>query len=348
MEIRKAERKNARVRVALIAPSGGGKTYSALRVAKGLGNYSIVIDTENRRSEYYAAEFNFDILDLDPPFTPERYIEAIQVAEKAGADTIIIDSASHEWMGRGGILQIADSMPGENSFTKWKTLTPRHDAFIDAIVRSKAHIILTLRGKDEYVLSTNDKGKQAPKKVGVGAQQRDGIEYEMTCAFTLDQESHVATVSKDNTHLFEGAFTLLTEDHGKALKAWAESGAPMEPRPEEKKPDQGPTLHDRIAAARQKFVDILTDPIFTDEDRKKAKAKLEVGKETSEGYLSYVNSIVNEYEGKRKERQSPTIPDEAFETPKKEEPKAAVSGADLAKKFGVEMPKNEPRQEQLY
>ena len=123
---------------------------------------------------------------------------------------------------------------------------------------------------------------------------------------------------------------------------------PAEPRPEEKKPDQGPNLHDRIAAARQKFVDILTDPIFTDEDRKKAKAKLEVGKETSEGYLSYVNSIVNEYEGKRKERQSPTIPDEAFETPKKEEPKAPVSGADLAKKFGVEMPKNEPKQEQLY
>jgi hypothetical protein len=229
-EFKRAERTQVKVRIAMIGPSGSGKTYSALRLAKGMGGKTALIDTENRRSEYYATEFDFDVLQLNPPFTPERYIEAITAAESAGYDNLIIDSISHEWMGTGGLLQDKDKMTDKNDFTKWGKLTPRHDRFIDKIVRCNLHLIVTLRGKDEYVLTSNENGKQTPKKIGMGAQQRDGLEYECTVSFMMDQEKHVAEVMKDNTHLFEGKYDVLTEEHGKLLKQWASEGIDV-PKP---------------------------------------------------------------------------------------------------------------------
>lgn len=223
----RARRQKLKLRIALTGPSGSGKTYSALRLATGLtggGPGKIaMIDTENRRGDYYADEFEYDTLNLEPPYTPERYVEAIHAAEAAGYEAVIVDSASHEWMGPGGILDIKDKMPGANDYTKWATLTPRHDAFIQALIGSTAHIIVCLRGKDQYVLETNEKGKQAPRKVGMGAQQREGLEYECTVAFLLDQ-SHIANATKDNTRLFDGRWEQLTEEDGRRLAAWADQG----------------------------------------------------------------------------------------------------------------------------
>ena len=225
---KRAERKQLKLRVALIGPSGAGKTYSALRLASGItganGGKIALIDTENRRGEYYADEFTYDVISFDPPFSPERYIEAITYAEKAGYSVVIIDSASHEWMGAGGIMDTLDHIPGTNSYTKWAVLTPRHNAFIDKIVRSSVHIITCLRGKDEYVLETNDKGKQVPKKVGVGAQMRDGLEYECTVSLLIDQDKHTFSTMKDNTHIFDGRWDVLTEKDGVALESWASKG----------------------------------------------------------------------------------------------------------------------------
>jgi hypothetical protein len=279
--IRKAERTQVKSRTALIGPSGSGKTYSALRLARGLAPQGrvVLIDTEHGRSEYYATEFDFDVLRLDPPFSPERYIAAIEAAERSGAEVLIIDSASHEWNGLGGILRILDDMPGENSFGKWKKLTPRHDAFIDKLIRCKLHLIVGLRGKDEYVLEVNERGKQQPKKVGVGAQMRDGLEYEMTVAFLIDLEKHVATASKDNTHLFDGKFEVLTEAHGAALRAWCESGAAAQPQPveprkaEPEKPAAEPTNGNGKKADpvrsewMAKIGAVVTGPLFSDADR---------------------------------------------------------------------------------
>jgi hypothetical protein len=228
-QINKAERNQVKLRIALIAPSGGGKTYSALRLAKGMGGKVILIDTENKRSLIYADEFDFFHIPFDPPFTPERYIEAIEAAEAVEAATIIIDSTSHEWMGRGGILETHGKMPG-NSWANWRTLTPRHEAFLDKLLRSSAHIIACLRGKDEYVTEEKD-GKQTPRKIGVGPQMREGFEYECTLTLSLDQQTHVASAMKDNTHLFEGKYDTLTEAHGKALMEWANSGKACEVAP---------------------------------------------------------------------------------------------------------------------
>ena len=244
----KAERKQAKVRVGIIGPSGSGKTYTALRLAKGIGGKTALIDTEHRRSEYYANEFDFNVFHLEPPFTPERFNQALDAAEAAGFQIGIIDSASHEWAGKGGILEIHNSMPG-NSYINWGACGKRHGTFVEKINYSKMHLILTMRGKDLYVLEENEKGKQVPKKVGVGAEQRPGFEYELTCSFMLDTDTHGATVEKDNTHIFEGNYGLLTEEHGKLLLAWAEKGLkvaapepPKEPPPEAKQ-GQPPAGH---------------------------------------------------------------------------------------------------------
>ncbi len=224
----KAERKKVKLRIGLIGPSGSGKTYSALRLAKGIGGKIALLDTEHRRSEYYAGEFDFQVLHMEPPFNPERFNKAIEAAEAAGYEIFIIDSASHEWAGRGGILETHNAMQG-NSYTNWGKVTPRHNSFVEKINYSRMHIILTIRGKDLYVLEENDKGKQVPKKVGMGGEQRPGFEYELTCSFMLDVHTHTTTVEKDNTHIFEGRYELLTEEHGRQLRAWAESGIDAPP-----------------------------------------------------------------------------------------------------------------------
>jgi len=208
--------------MALIGPSGSGKTYGALRLCKGIGGKTLLGNTEGDRGYIYADEFDYEIVDLEAPYTPEKFIELIQYAEKEGYDNLIIDSASHEWTGKGGLVEIHDRMNG-NSFTNWATLTPRHNNFIDAQLYAKVNIIACLRGKDEYVLEEKN-GKQTPKKVGLGAQQRAGFEYECQLTLMIDQSNHVASAMKDNTHIFETRYEVLTEEHGELLRQWAEVG----------------------------------------------------------------------------------------------------------------------------
>lgn len=224
MAFKKAERKKIKLKIALIGASGAGKSYSALQLVKGMDGKTAYIDTEGGRGELYADKFDYDIMELEAPFSPERYIEAIKEAESAGYSNLIIDSASHEWMGKGGCLEIAEKIQGTNDFTKWAKVTPRHNAFIDAIVRSKINVIFTLRGKDEYVMEENEKGKKIPKKIGLGAEQRKGLEYECIVAFNLEQDTHIATATKDNTGIFNGIYDVITSETGRKLKEWAENG----------------------------------------------------------------------------------------------------------------------------
>src|SRR6476659_7915278 len=121
MQLQQASRKNAKIKMALQGPSGSGKTMGALMVAFGLCNSwdkIAVIDTENHSSELYSHLGPFQVLHLEPPFNPERYVEAIQVCEKANLEVIIVDSISHEWEGIGGVLAIHGEMTG-NSYTNW-------------------------------------------------------------------------------------------------------------------------------------------------------------------------------------------------------------------------------------
>lgn len=227
MELKKATRKKVKLRLGLSAVSGGGKTYSAILLAKGLtGDYSkiAVIDTENNSASLYSHLGDFNTIELTAPYTPERYIQAIQACENAGMECIIIDSITHEWDGKGGILEIHGSMSG-NSFTNWSSITPRHQKFIDVILQSKCHVITTVRRKQDYEMTLNDKGKQTPIKVGLKEITREGFEYELTVNFNID-EKHNCTASKDRTGLFmdKDSF-IITEQTGIDIKQWCESGA---------------------------------------------------------------------------------------------------------------------------
>ena len=221
MNLRKAERKQARIKLGLQGPSGSGKTYGALKIAFGLcGDFRkiCVVDSESSSSNLYAHLGPYNVLGIGVPFSPEMYIEAIELAEKAGMEVIILDSISHEWEGEGGILQIHSNMPG-NSFTNWNKVTPRHNAFVQKMLQSKAHIIATIRTKMDYVLNEKN-GKQVPEKVGLKGVTRDGMDYEFTLVLDLDIK-HNATASKDRTGVFmdKPAF-VISEETGQTITSW--------------------------------------------------------------------------------------------------------------------------------
>lgn len=221
-QIRKAQRKKAKLRLGIAAPSGAGKTYSALLLAFGLGGKVGILDTENGSADLYANLGEYDVLPLHAPYEIKKYLNAIHEFERAGYSTIIIDSLSHAWAGEGGLLEKVGKMSG-NSYTNWRNITPEHNLLVETMLQSSCHIIATMRSKTEYVLEENDKGKQVPKKVGLAPVQREGMDYEMTVMFDLDIR-HNATTTKDRTGLFDGRIFTPTVETGKELLAWLDGG----------------------------------------------------------------------------------------------------------------------------
>ena len=222
----KASRKKAKLRLALCAPSGGGKTYTALKIAMGLGGRIAMIDTENRSGELYSHLCDYDVCPIDPPYTPERYMSAIKEAERLGYTTIIIDSLTHAWAGTGGLLEEVDKRKGNgNDFTTWRDITPMHNSLVNAMLQSGCHIIGTMRTKTAYDMVKDPKtGKTKPVKIGLAPIQRDGLEYEFTLVLDLDVDKHIATPSKDRTSLFDGKYFVPDEETGRQLLVWLESG----------------------------------------------------------------------------------------------------------------------------
>jgi len=225
MELKKTKRSNARIRIALQGTSGSGKSYSSLLLAYSLckdWEKIAVIDTEHQSASLYSHLGDYNVLNLSAPYSPERYIEAITACEIAGIEVIIIDSISHEWEGDGGILDMHAQLAG-NSFTNWSKMTPRHNALVQKILTSKCHIIVTVRSKQDYVI-TEKNGKQVPEKVGMKGIQRDGLEYDFTLFFELDIYNN-ATCTKDRTQLFNPriSFKIDTSTGAKILD-WCNSG----------------------------------------------------------------------------------------------------------------------------
>lgn len=268
---KKAKRSLSKLRLAVQGPSGSGKTYGALMLAKGLGGKIAVIDTERGSASLYAdlkGMPEFDVLDLDTPYTPEKYIEAIHAAEDEGYDILIVDSMTHEWDGQGGCLELIDQIARAkyrgNTWSAWSELTPRHRRFVDAMLQSKCHIIATMRSKTETVQTENDKGKKVIQKLGMKAIQRDGMDYEFTVVFDLQADGHYATVSKDRTALFNDPI-VLSESVGAKIADWLRSAHKEEVKPkkeaeevsapEEKKPEISFELSIRV----DEFLDAIED-----------------------------------------------------------------------------------------
>lgn len=228
MAFQKAERRRVALKLAIDGPSGGGKTYSALRLARGLVGPSgriAMIDTENGSGSLYAHLTDYDVMEIRAPFTVQKYLAGIREAVEGKYDALIIDSLSHEWDGEGGLLdqKLALDDRGGNSFTNWATISKQHKEFTAQLLQSPIHIISTMRSKMEYEVKKDDKGKSSPTKVGLAPIQRDGMEYEFTVVFDVTA-NHTAAVSKDRTGLFAGLCSTLDEEHGRLLADWLAGG----------------------------------------------------------------------------------------------------------------------------
>ncbi|MCQ4140426.1 AAA family ATPase [Chryseobacterium sp. EO14] len=230
MQLKQSQRQQVKLKLGLSGASGFGKTYSALQLAYGMTqdwSKIAVIDTENSSASLYSDLGNYNVLDLQAPYSPERYIQAIELCEKSGIEVIIIDSASHEWNGAGGCLEIHEKLGGR--FQDWANVTPRHQAFINKILQSTCHIITTTRRKIDYSLDVGSNGKTQVVKHGTKEITRDGFEYELTINFELVNENHLAKASKDRTGLFmnKPEFIISTET-GKMILEWCNSGIESE------------------------------------------------------------------------------------------------------------------------
>lgn len=256
---KKAEKKQVKLKMGLTGPSGSGKTFSALKIAKGMvealgGGKIAVIDTENRSASRYADRFDFDVAELDPPYTTDRYIQMLKAAETAGYSVIILDSTSHQWAGEGGLLNEKEKMDarGGNSFTNWAKMTPHHERFKSALVHCGAHLICTMRSKQDYQISQNEKGKSTPQKVGLAPIQRDGMEYELDLVLDMDM-AHQAAASKDRTSVFDGQLFKPDENTGKKLINWLNAGTPVSWSFGQREKDDLRALMNSFATGKQLF-----------------------------------------------------------------------------------------------
>lgn len=218
----KAVKRKAKLKLALTGPAGGGKTMSALRLATGMSRKVAFIDTENNSASLYSDRFAFDVLDLQPPYTHDKFAQAVKDAVEGGYEVVVIDSASHFWE---GVLAYKDALDkrGGNSYTNWNEAGSKFKIVLDAVLQSNIHVICCMRSKMDYVQEKGDNGKTVIRKVGLAPIMRDGISFEFTTVLDIDS-SHHANASKDRTGLFGDAIFQITEDTGKKLLAWLNSG----------------------------------------------------------------------------------------------------------------------------
>ncbi len=272
-QFQRATKRNVRARIAFDGPSGSGKTWTSLEWATILGTKIAVVDTERASASLYADRFNFDVMELGPPFHPDRLVAAIRDAEGAAYDVLIIDSLSHFWEGEGGVLDIADaagSRAGGNSWAGWKTATPALRHLVDVILASDLHVLATMRSKQEWVLeeTENKQGRrvQTPKRVGMAPVMRNGMEYEFTIVGDLDLE-HRLTISKSRCD----ALSDLVVQPGRAAEAaetflkWTQAGAGVASRNDIealKAQINGLEPHEVRVACKQAFVGEYGNPDY--------------------------------------------------------------------------------------
>jgi hypothetical protein len=233
---------NVNLLIGLAGASGSGKTYTGMRLASGIAGDKpfAVIDTENGRASHYAQQFKFDVADLQPPFTPARYAEAIKAADEAGYPVILVDSMSHEHAGDGGILDMQEAefermgRMDSKKMLSWAKPKAQHKAMMQVVLRTRAHLILCFRAEAKI-----DMVKQGEKTVIVPKQSLTSIDgwipicektvpFELTASFLLmpDHPGVPKPIKLQQQH--RALFPLdksITEESGKGIAAWAAGGS---------------------------------------------------------------------------------------------------------------------------
>lgn len=269
MSFVKATKAKSKARIALCGPSGSGKTFTSLTLATNMGGRVAVIDTERGSASKYADEFQFDVMELDS-FHPQKFIDGIREAEVAGYDVLVIDSLSHAWMGKDGILELHDKATAkqktQNSFTAWRDVTPIHNQLIDTILQSKLHIIVTMRSKTEYV-QTEENGKKAIKKVGMAPVQRDGMEYEFDIVGDMDFDNNLIITKTRCRKLTGEVIKRPGEETAETIKEWLSDGV--------ERPDTARlTELKKLAKEKEQAVDKATWEAFLEERLQKKESEL--------------------------------------------------------------------------
>lgn len=235
----KAIKTEAKLRLAIAGPSGSGKTYSALAIGSALGDKVAVVDTEHGSAAKYADLYDFDVLEMHGPYSPNKYITAIEAAQEGGYDVLILDSMSHAWNGAGGMLEMVEQVSKKykgNSYAAWGEVTPIYQNMIESIIAADMHIICTIRSKQDYILVEKN-GKQSPQKVGMAPIQRDGFEYEFDIFLDMDIENNAIVQKTRCPGLTGKVFTKPGGDVAAILKEWLHG----EPAPRKHKPVAEPT-----------------------------------------------------------------------------------------------------------
>jgi hypothetical protein len=225
-----ASKAQAKARLAMAGPSGSGKTYTSLAIATALGSRIGCIDTEHGTAEKYADLFPFNHIKFGKPYDPRRLVRALAAAAAQSIDVLIIDSLSHFWQGAGGMLDIADGAArrsyGGNTWAGWKDANPVERDLIESMLAFPGHLIVTMRVKTEYIVDENDRGKKAPRKIGLKPIQREGLEYEFDVVGDLDL-SQTLTIAKSRCPDLSGAVIHQPgRDVAERLQAWLQDGAP--------------------------------------------------------------------------------------------------------------------------
>ena len=244
LEIRPAQREGARLVIGFAGVSGSGKTYTAIELAYGLADYDPTkvgfLDTENRRGSLYAdilqnskppTSAPFNIGDLVAPFSPQRYIDAIQEFAKTGVEVLVIDSITHEHEGAGGLLEIAGQ---DNKY--WNRAKAEHKRFVNALLQSDMHIIVCVRARDKISMDRvrDDKGNLKTEITDEGLQPitEKNLMFEMSASLMMHDEGTRQTILKVPAALM-GALGrkegYITAFDGKCIRDWVDGAKQLDP-----------------------------------------------------------------------------------------------------------------------
>ena len=282
-QIRTAERQGARLLIQLSGVSGSGKTYSALQLAYGLagndGQKIVGIDTENRRMSLNADCLpdgaKFRVIDFFPPFSPSRYIEAIETACHAGAEVIVIDSVTHEWESEGGCEWIANQSTGR--IADWKTAKAQHKRFMTYMLQCSAHIIACTRAREK----TDFTDPKNPKNLGIQPIQEKNFSFEATVSLLMHNQGNQQDVLKCPSELQKilgRGRGFITPADGAALRAWVDGAAPVDPAVEQARGILINAAEGGVAALREAWEKTPIDL------RKQLKEFLDTAKASAEAY----------------------------------------------------------------
>lgn len=235
LQIRPVRRESAKLVIGLAGPSGSGKTYTALQIAFGLAGRDAskvgLLDTENRRGSLYNEVLGapFMIGDLDAPFSPARYSQALGEFAQSGVEVIVVDSMSHEWEGEGGCDEIARRPKADGTERKtadWITAKREHHRFMRHLLAMPCHVIACFRAREKADFANPSK----PVSLGIQPICEKNAMYEMTCSFILDNGGLHREPLKKIPEFFsflEGD-GYLTAAHGEKMRAWCGGIDPAE------------------------------------------------------------------------------------------------------------------------